>query len=89
MIDVLVCLLTVGLAVVWYKNSRVRTRKDKSTQTELDLYLMELLCDTSPLLSIASMSDDSDVFKLSDLDIERSVECDENYFGDSERLDDE
>jgi hypothetical protein len=70
MINFLVCLLTAGLVVTWFKKWYSQKRKDKSTQTRLDKYWMEFLCATSPLSTSSS----------------RSFECDENYFGDSERL---
>jgi hypothetical protein len=81
MIDFIVCLLTIGMAVLWYQKRGVVRLKDTQTQTDIDTVLMNLIYDTSPLPSIAS----SDIFHLSDLELD----SDEPYLGDTELLDGE
>ena len=85
MLDFIIGVITMGIALVWFKKRIIRRLRDQGTQTELDNFIMDLLYDTSPLPSVYPMSEGSDmIFKLSDLDV-GSVH-DENYFGDTEAI---
>jgi hypothetical protein len=81
LLNVIIGLLAVGITVIWFKKDKILRLRDQGTQTDLDRLLMNLLCDTTPLLS--PMSEGSDLFQLSDLEEnEESLNCDEYYFGE-------